>query len=347
MPLDLICLEEHISDQAIGQATQAAMAQQAPYFNDVNSAYHDDPATEPQDRPRLLDGNIAFQLAGQPVASRLPAMDAAGITMQVLSFSNSVQFAPAEQAAGLARAANDRLGQAVAAHPQRFGGFSTLPWQDVPSALQELERTAGTLGLRATLLTGRPSPDCFLDAPEFEPLLAKLAELEVPLYLHPGVPLPAVQSPYYGGFSKEITARLSLFGWGWHNEAGIHVLRLILSGALDRHPGLKLISGHWGEMVPFFLQRLDDMLPPEATGLQRTISQTYRDQVWVTPSGMLNLPHFHFIREVLGSERILFSVDYPYLTMTGARTWLENLPIPQREKELIAHGNARALLKIA
>ena len=124
------------------------------------------------------------------------------------------------------------------------------------------------------------------------------------------------------------------------------MVRLILSGALDRHPNLKIISGHWGEMVPFFLQRLDDMIPQGATGLRRTITQTYRDQVWVTPSGMLNMPHFNFIRETLGYEHILFSVDYPYLTMTGARSWLENLPVPEEERVAIASGNAKKLFRL-
>jgi predicted TIM-barrel fold metal-dependent hydrolase len=156
-----------------------------------------------------------------------------------------------------------------------------------------------------------------------------------------------VQRPYYGGFDKEVTARRSLYGWGWHNEAGVQVLRLILSGALDRHPGLRIISGHWGEMVPFFLQCLDDSLPPAATGLSRTISQTYRDQVFVTPSGMFNLPHFLFVREVLGADRIMFSVDYPYVTMTGARSWLETLPIDETERTAIAHRTAEQLLRLS
>ena len=164
------------------------------------------------------------------------------------------------------------------------------------------------------------------------------------LYVHPGPPMRQVQRPYYDGFAPEVTARLSLFGYGWHNEAGAQVVRLILAGVLDRHPKLRLISGHWGEMVPFMLQRMDDTMPPAATGLRRTISQTYREQVYVTPSGMLYLPQFTFCREVLGAERIMFAVDYPYLTMTGARRWLETLPVSEAERVLIAHGNAQALL---
>jgi uncharacterized protein len=121
----------------------------------------------------------------------------------------------------------------------------------------------------------------------------------------------------------------------------------LTSGLLGDRPGLRIISGHWEEMVPFFLQRLDDALPRAATGLSRTVGQTYRDQVFVTPSGMFYLPHFLFIREVLGADRIMFSVDYPYVTMTGARRWLESLPIDEMERVAIAHGTAERLLGLS
>jgi uncharacterized protein len=141
----------------------------------------------------------------------------------------------------------------------------------------------------------------------------------VPLYAHPGIPLPDVQQAYYSGFSPEVTAQFSLTGWGWHHEAGIHVLRMILSGIFEKYPGLQIISGHWGEMVPFYLPRLDDMLPPNVTGLPRTITETYLNHVWVTPSGLFDLPHFQFIHTVIGADRIIWSVDYPYLTLDGTR----------------------------
>ena len=278
-------------------------------------------------------------------------MDAHGIDMQVLSYSNETQAAPVEaapagDAIALARAANEPLADAVARHPDRFAGFSTLPWQDTEAAIRELERCSGELGLTATMLIGHPGEDAFLDDPRYAPVLARLADLDVPIYIHPGPPLAAVQRPYYGGLDKEVTARLSLYGWGWHNEAGIQVIRLILSGALDRNPKLRIISGHWGEMIPFFLDRMDDALPPGATGLSRTVSQTYRDHVSVTPSGMLYQPHFRFIHELLGAERIMFAVDYPYLSMTGARAWLEALEIADEERAAIAHGNAERLLRL-
>jgi predicted TIM-barrel fold metal-dependent hydrolase len=121
---------------------------------------------------------------------------------------------------------------------------------------------------------------------------------------------------------------------------------MMLAGVFDRYPQLQVISGHWGEMVPFYLQRMDDMLPVEVTGLSRTLSQTYREHVYVTPSGMLNLPHFNFVHQVVGADRIIYAVDYPYLTMTGARAFLEGLNISQEDKEKIAFRNAENLLRL-
>jgi uncharacterized protein len=177
-------------------------------------------------------------------------------------------------------------------------------------------------------------------------VLKKLSDLNVPLYAHPGIPLPDVQRAYYTGFSAEVSAQFSLTGWGWHHEAGIHVLRLILSGAFEKYPALQIISGHWGEMVPFYLRRLDDMLPPNVTGLSRTITETYANHVWVTPSGLFDLPHFHFIHTVIGADRIIWSVDYPYLTMDGTREFITNLPVSEHDREKITHLNAEKLFTL-
>ena len=343
----IICLEEHIQDVVVASAVKDAFAAEVPYMRGLGSRFRDDPSREPADRPRLTFIPDSMKTAAMPLSARLLEMDRNAIDFQVLSLSNEPQLAAQGDAIELVRAANNRLAQAVAVYPNRFSAFFTLPWQNPEAAVREAERCVKQLKLPATLLTGRPMAEHFIDDARFEPVLAKLAELDAPLYLHPGPPMGTVQQAYYDGFHPDVTARLSLFGWGWHQEAGIQVVRLILSGALDRHRGLKLISGHWGEMVPFFLQRMDDTMPQAVTGLARTISTTYREQVWVGPSGMLNTPHFMFVREVLGIDRIVFSIDFPYLTMTGARDWLENLPIPQSEKEAVAFRNAQTLLRLS
>ncbi|HTB13610.1 MAG TPA: amidohydrolase family protein [Bryobacteraceae bacterium] len=341
--MKIICLEEHTVDADIARASSTAQTSEAGYMADWGSRVEDKPAAFTDGRPHLVSPKEAVAAAREVGAGRIAAMDQHGIDMQVVSYASPSQLAPGSQAVELTRAANDRLAASVHANPKRFAAFATLPWQDPEAAAAELERTVKKLGMVGTLLLGRPG-QTFLDDARYEPVLAKLSELNVPIYLHPGFPLPQVREPYYGGLDKEAGARLSMFGWGWHNEAGIQVIRMILSGKFEQYPDLQVISGHWGEMVPFYLQRMDDTIPREATRLSRSITETYKAHVYVTPSGMLNLPHFEFTYKVLGADRILYSIDYPYLTLTGARDFLENLSISERDKEKIAHGNAEALL---
>ncbi len=341
--MKLICVEEHILDPHIGAASQVLVRAEAPYLADWGSRVVDGQRVADTTRPHVIASSESARKALEMGDARLADMDAAGIDMQVLSYGGSPQLLPAAQALDLNRAANDRLARAVQARPARFAGFATLPWQAPEAAARELERAVKELGLKGALINGRPG-DAFLDDAAYEPVLAAFDELNVPLYVHPGLPLPAVQAPYYGGFDPELSARLSMFAWGWHNEAGIQVVRMLLAGAFDRYPKLQVISGHWGEMVPFFLQRLEDSIPQEASGLTRPIVQTYREHVHISPSGMLTLPHFQFIHALMGAERILYSVDYPYQSLDGARSFIERLPIGDTEKALIAHGNAERLL---
>ncbi len=340
--MKIICIEEHAVDADIAEAAKMWQLSEASYMASWGSRVEDKPGEFHDDRPHLVSPKAAMVQASDIGSGRIDAMDANGIDIQVLSYSNSTQLIPGPHAVDLARAANDRLAEAVRKNPTRLGGMATLPWQQPQASAKELERAVKEMQLHGALLVGRPG-EGFLDDALYEPILAKLNELKVPLYVHPGVPVPEVQRHYYDGFDLEVSARLSMFGWGWHNEAGIQIIRLILSGKFDKYPNLRVISGHWGEMVPFYLQRMDDTIPREATKLTRTISETYKTHVFVTPSGMLNFPHFEFVSKVLGSDRIIYAVDYPYLTLTGARRFLENLPISQEDKEKIAHLNAENL----
>jgi uncharacterized protein len=341
--MKLICVEEHTIDTATDMAARAVVMEQAPYMGLMDSAN----AAVPRNshRPTMVVLQEALELAADTGDGRIAHMDAEGVEMQVLSYASPVQFAPSDQAAALAQSANDRLADAIAANPTRLSGFAVLPWQDPRDAASELERSVTELGLKGALILGRPGAT-FLDDPKFAPVLEKLSDLRVPLFVHPGVPLPDVQKAYYSGFSPEVTTQFSLTGWGWHCEAGIQVLRLILSGSFDRYPGLQVISGHWGEMIPFYLARLDDMLPTKLTGLSRTITETYLNHVWVTPSGMFDLPHFEFIHKVIGADRIVWSADYPYLTLDGTREFVARLPVGEEDREKIAHLNVEKLLRL-
>jgi len=343
--MKLICVEEHVLDPAIGAATRDLVAAEAPFLSGWGSRFIDGQHVTDPTRPHVLAPSESARKCLDVGAARLADMDDAGIDMQVLSYGGFPQLLPIAKAIDLTRAANDNFAELAQAHPARFAGFATLPWQAPEAAARELERAVKELGLNGALINGRPG-DAFLDDPFYEPILAAFNELKVPLYVHPGLTQPAVQAPYYGGFDRELSARLSMFAWGWHNEAGIEVVRMLLAGVFDRFPHLQVISGHWGEMVPFFLQRLEDSIPQEASGLKRSIVQTYREHVYVSPSGMLTLPHFQFIYSLMGADRILYSIDYPYQSLDGARSFIEGLPICDTEKALIAHGNAERLLGI-
>ncbi|WP_150539796.1 amidohydrolase family protein [Actinobacillus vicugnae] len=340
-PLALIAIEEHANDSALAQASGKAILANFPYLADWGKQV-DDLGELDLTRPRVIKAKDSMQKLLDQGQGRLQEMNRHGITMQVLLHAAAPQFIQGESAVELIAKSNDGLMLTALQYPSRFAGFASLPWQDVTAAVKEAERCA-KLGFKGVLINGRPSGD-FLDHPRYRPILAKLNELNLPLFIHPGVPLPEVQQAYYGGFNNEVTARLSMFAWGWHNEAGIQVIRLILAGVLDEFPQLKLVSGHWGELVPYYLERLDDSIPQQATGLTRTIAQTYRDQVFVTNSGMTNLAHFNFVRETVGIDNMLFSVDYPYLSLNGARAWVENLPISAEDKAKFAYQNAVKLL---
>ena len=343
--MKIITIEEHVCDPALAKACQKAQSAEAPYMALWAAQTLDDPAAHATNVPHMVPASQAMTLARDMGEQRLAEMDAAGIDMQILSYSNSPQLLTGAEALPLTRDANDTLADAVKAHPNRFGAFAALPWSDPDAAAAELERTVGQFGFNGAMITGRPG-DTFLDDPRYSPILAAAEALNVPIYVHPGVPINHVQQAYYAGLEPAISARLSMFGWGWHAEAGVQIVRMILAGVFDKYPKLTIIAGHWGEMVPFFLARLDEMFPLAASGLSRSITDTFKQHVYVTPSGMLNLPHLKFTLDVLGADRIIYAVDYPYLTTQGARAFIEDAPIGRAEKHKIAHGNAEQLFRL-
>ncbi|MTD52644.1 amidohydrolase family protein [Amycolatopsis pithecellobii] len=277
---------------------------------------------------------------------RLAAMDAMGVDMQVLSVGPpATQSLPARKAKPLARDLNDQAFAAVQAHPDRFTAFATLPTADPDAAAAELERSVTQLGFAGALINGRTG-DRMLDAPEFDVIFATAARLDVPIYLHPQIPPQAVRDAYYSGFDPSIDLVLAAGAWGWHMDAGIAELRIILRGTFDRYPDLKLILGHWGEMLPYWIERVDTMSP--MTHLQRRISEYLRENLYVTPSGMFHQNLLQRSLDLLGPDHILFSVDYPFQNPIGlgARQFLEEAEISSQDKHLVAHQNAERILRL-
>ena len=272
---------------------------------------------------------------------RLADMDAAGIDFQVLS--QTVGPLPDPAIAGeLARAANDELAKAIAPHPDRFAGFALLPMADPPAAAAELERTVRELGFKGALVDGTQSGR-FLDDEFFWPVFEAAEQLGVPIYLHPAEPPDAVRTAYYGGLPPATAQMLATAGWGWHVETGLHALRLIVSGVFDRFPGLQLIIGHMGEALPFMLARTSRNLAA-VTHLQRPLERYLSENFFVTTSGMFAYQPLLCLLFVVGADRVIFSVDYPYSTNEEARAFIDGAPISAADREKIAHGNAERLL---
>ena len=279
---------------------------------------------------------------------RLRLMDDAGIDVQVLSVASpGTQSLPAAEAVALARENNDVIAAAVSAHPQRFAGFATLPTPDPEAAAEELRRAVGELGMVGAMLVPRTG-DCYLDDASFRPVFEAAAELAVPLYLHPQSIPRSVRNTYCTGLGEAVEVMLATAGWGWHHDAGLAALRLILAGTFDRHLELQLILGHWGEMLVSFLERAD-MLSNVATHLQRRVGEYVTGNVYATPSGIFSHRMLLSTIGALGSERVLFSTDYPYQTSPhgGARAFLDSAPISPDDKVKIGSRNAERLLRLA
>lgn len=285
---------------------------------------------------------------GDIQGGRIEAMEQAGITLQVLSvIGGGAELLDGEDGVRFARDYNDRLAAAAQQNPDRFAAFAHLPMKDPAAAADELERCVRQLGFRGASINGT-TDGLFLDAPRFDPLLARAAAIGCPLYIHPGPPPRAVREAYYEGLPSVTSFLLSTSGFGWHSETALHILRLVLSGTLDRHRGLKLIIGHMGELLPVLLKRVDENFEAGGeTGRQRTVSQTILDQVWITTSGFFDTSAFLAALTAFGTDRILFSVDYPYAKNGAGTAFLNSLPVSPADRERIAHGNADALLGLS
>ena len=279
-------------------------------------------------------------------STRLSSMDAAGISVQVLSTSGpGADLVDGAEGIAIAREMNDALAEAIDRHPDRFHGFAHLPMRAPEAAAEELVRSVKSLKFVGALINGL-TEDRFLDDRRFESVLAAAEDLDVPIYLHPHLAPQAVRELYYSNLPGNAGYVLEAAGWGWHAETAVHVLRLVLAGTLDRHPRLKLIIGHMGEGLPAMLARCDQVSEAYVQHLARPISRAILDQVSITTSGMFTTPPFLAALLTFGIDRILFSVDYPYAANDSGRAFLQSLALAPADMAKLAHGNADRLLKL-
>ena len=326
--MKLIALEEHFVTPEIVAAWKALPKD----LQDVSSVFS--------------SGKVQEQLLSMESAElRLRKMDETGIDVQVLSLTTpgTQNLEPAD-AVRLARDANDLAARTIRQHPTRFQGFATLPTPDPKAAAEELRRCVEEHGFKGALLCGR-TRERPLDHADFFPIYAEAARLNVPLYIHPQSPVPAVREAYYSGFDEKVSAIFATAAWGWHMETGVQVLRFILAGIFDRLPHLQLILGHWGEMIVFFLDRINERFS-QATTLQRSVADYVRQNLYVTPSGIYAQPYLEECVRVMGIDRILFALDAPYIDAPngGSRRFLTESRLSVEDQEKVAQGNWERLV---
>ncbi|HTV45285.1 MAG TPA: amidohydrolase family protein [Stellaceae bacterium] len=277
-------------------------------------------------------------------ALRLKEMDEAGIDLQVLSHANpGLQKLDAETAVRLARGANDRLHETVRAHPDRFAAFAAIPTPDPKAAADELERTVTRLGFKGALVNGLTN-GLFLDDKRFWPIFERAAALDVPLYMHPSVPHPAVVEAYYQDYVRQYPSLLRA-AWGFTVETATQGVRLVLSGVFDKYPGLKIIIGHLGEGLPFYLWRINMGFARDGKG-GKGFREVFCEHFYITTSGFFSDPALLCCVMEMGIDRIMFSVDYPFVDNPPGTKWTETLPLCPEDKEKLLNGNARRLLKL-
>jgi len=296
-------------------------------------------------RPSMRSGPIAGPFMPDLLdlgATRIAGMDAAGVDVQLLAVAApGVQHLDDDLAAPLAREANDLLAEAVRAHPDRFAGMATVPVQTPAAAADEVVRAVRELGFRGVMINSH-TRDGYLDEERCWPILEAIEAMDVPLYIHPRDPAADLSGSAIPGFTV---------GWGYAVETGTHIVRLIQSGVLDRFPRLRIVVGHLGEGIPFLLDRMDGRYPFEATAagapaLPRTPGEYFRDQFWVTTSGMNFPAPLRAVIDILGADKVLFAADHPFEDQREAVDEFAAIPLTADERGRIAHENAERLFRL-
>jgi 2,3-dihydroxybenzoate decarboxylase len=280
-------------------------------------------------------------------AARIADMDASGIDMQVLSLTSpGVQVFDAATANALAASSNDELADAIAKYPHRYAGLAACAPQDPRRAAQEIERGVGKLGLRGVIINSHTQGER-LDDPKFWDIFAAAEALDVPVYLHPNAPPRDMIGPY-------LEAGLDGAVFGFQAETGLHMLRIIVAGVFDRFPKLKMIVGHCGEALPFWMYRIDYMHRaqvaanryPQLRKLERTPGEYLRDNVYVTNSGVAWEPAIMLCHQVMGPDHTLYAMDYPYQYLPSEVTVSDELPMSDADKKKYFQTNAERLFKL-
>jgi 5-carboxyvanillate decarboxylase len=336
-----IATEEAFATKEIIQAYRDLLARNGSSdigFNSLMGYY----LTNPSDRTRLVSERL--QDLG---ARRIADMDATGIDVQILSLTSpGVQIFDADTAVGLARSANDELAAAIAAHPTRYAALAAVAPQDPAAAAKELERAVQKLGFKGAIVNSHTHGE-YLDDPKFWDILAAAEALDVPLYIHPNTPSNAMIKPF-------MERGLDGAVFGFAVETGLHALRLVVSGAFDRFPRLKVVLGHLGEGLPYWLFRIDFMHGASVRSgryasqpkLERRASEYLRDNFYYTTSGMAWTPPIRYVQSVMGMDRVMYAMDYPYQFVPEEVNVTDELPIGYEDLKAFYQTNAERVFKL-
>lgn len=275
---------------------------------------------------------------------RLQIMDEAGLDMALLSLtSTGVQMFEADEAVEIASIANDRLAEAIRRHPGRYAGLAAVAPQDPVRAADEIERAIRDLKLNGVIINSHTNGE-YLDEPRFRPILETAAKLQAPIYIHPRAPSPDMARPYR-------TYHLEHAIWGYAAETGLHAIRLIVGGVFDELPDLTIVLGHMGENIPWSLYRLDWMhgharVAMDRPKLKQRPSDYFRQNFYITTSGVNWDPPLLYAISVLGADRVMFAVDYPYQETLEAVKFMNDAPISEADRALIFHRNAEKVFNL-
>lgn len=276
---------------------------------------------------------------------RLRIMDEASIDMQILSVTiPGVQMFDADRATAMAIAANDHLAATIQRHPKRYSGLACMAPHAADQAAKEMERAINLLKLNGFIINSHTN-DAYLDEPRFAPVLEAAEALDRPIYLHPRSPSNGMAAPF-----RDYSLGGSI--WGFGVEAGTHAVRLIMSGVFDRYPKLRMVLGHMGEALPFWMWRLDHMQQRRAKDgrmkpLQLKPSEYFRRNFAVTTSGFEDGDILALVIKKAGLDNVMFAVDYPYESSVNAVAFLDNAKLDASERVAIYHRNAERLFHIS
>ncbi len=298
--------------------------------------------------PPELVGHVGLPFTGPILdrltdtgAQRLALMDTLGVETAVLSLAGpGVQGDPdVRSAVEFASTANDLLAGIVRRHPDRFAGLAALPMQDPSAAVAELDRATQELGLVGVLVNGYScvgdvDTAVYADDPSYRPFWGRVAELGVPFYLHPRNPPPS-QCRIYEGHPELLGA-----SWAFAAETAVHALRLMTSGLFDELPTLTIVLGHLGELLPFAIHRAAARMDTSRLPIEKSVADYFRSNFVITTSGNFHQASLLGAASELGSDRILFALDYPFADVEAGSAWFDDLGLSPDDRLRIGRSNA-------